>query len=246
MKKKTVKKSKIKNLARFMQPAILKSTFETDFVKTDTWRIFRIMSEFVEGFEELSRVKRGVSFFGSKGLPEDDPHYKKAYKTAYLLAKKGYSVITGAGPGIMEASNRGASDAGGLSVGLNILIPEQQVPNPYINFPMEFRYFFVRKVMFTKYSCAVVVFPGGFGTLDELFEALALIQTQRIKPVPVILVDKKFWKDLLTWLKDKLLKEGTLNRKDLSLFKVVNTPQEVLNAIDDFYKRSKPRRGKKK
>jgi hypothetical protein len=195
------------------------------------------MSEFVEGFEGLSWIKKGVSFFGSKRLSKDHSYYKLAYKTAYLLSKKGYSIITGAGPGIMEAANKGAYKAGGASVGLNILIPAQQIPNSYINYLLGFHYFFVRKVMFTKYSCAFVFFPGGFGTLDELFEILALIQTKRIEPVPVVLVIKKYWKDLLNWFNNELIEKGTLIKEDLNLFKIVDTPKEVLDVINIFYKK---------
>ncbi len=214
-----------------------KSDFENNFIGKDSWRVFRIMSEFVEGFEKLSEIKNAVSFFGSKRLDDSHPYYKLAYRTAKLLAKNGYSIVTGAGPGIMEAANRGAYDAGGVSVGLNILIPEQQVSNPYVNYLLEFRYFFVRKVMFAKYSRAFVVFPGGYGTLDELFETLALIQTQRINPFPIILVKKKFWQKLLDWFKEKLIKEGTLNRRDLFLFKVVEKEREILEGIRKFYKK---------
>jgi uncharacterized protein (TIGR00730 family) len=228
----------------------MKSTFANDFTRTDTWRIFRIMSEFVDGFESTAKIKKGVSFFGSRNLSVQHPYYKLAYATAYLLAEKGYSIITGAGPGIMEAANRGAYEAGGDSVGLNILIPEQQVPNPYINNLMEFRYFFVRKVMFVKNSRASVVFPGGFGTLDEMFETLSLIQTQRIKPIPVIVVGAKFWKDIMVWFKKCLLKPGILEKSDIKLFKTVDKPQEVLRAIESFYRGGKrsfsPARGKKK
>ena len=219
-----------------------KSTFKDDFIRTDTWRIFRIMSEFVEGFEGLSWVKNGVSFFGSKRVTSNHPYYKLAYKTAYFLSKKGYSIITGAGPGIMEAANKGAYDTKGTSIGLNILIPEQQIPNPYVNYLLDFHYFFVRKVMFTKYSCAFVVFPGGFGTFDELFEALALIQTQRIESIPVILVKSKYWKKLIEWFRKELIKESTLVKEDLDLFKIVNTPQEVFNVIKNFYKKRKNER----
>jgi hypothetical protein len=195
------------------------------------------MSEFVEGFEGLSWVKKGVSFFGSKRASPRHPYYKLAYRTAYLLSKKGYTIITGAGPGIMEAANKGALEAKRPSVGLNILIPEQQIPNPYINYLLQFHYFFVRKVMFTKYSCAVVVFPGGFGTLDELFEALALIQTERIEPIPVVLVKRKYWQNLINWFNKELIERGTLIESDLHLFKIVDTPQEVFKSIADFYKR---------
>ncbi|HDN85835.1 MAG: TIGR00730 family Rossman fold protein [Candidatus Omnitrophota bacterium] len=214
-----------------------KIDFTNSFIKQDTWRIFRIMSEFVEGFEGLSRIKKAVSFFGSKRVTSSHPYYKLAYRCAKFLVKNGYSIITGAGPGIMEAANKGAYHAKGRSIGLNILIPEQQVPNPYVNYLLEFKYFFVRKVLFAKYSCAFVVFPGGYGTLDELFEALALIQTHRIKPFPIILVVSNYWKGMLAWFKNTLLSEGTIVKKDLSLFEVVDAPQEVLKAIRKFYRK---------
>jgi uncharacterized protein (TIGR00730 family) len=191
------------------------------------------MSEFVDGFEALAGLGKGISFFGSKRLNPAHPYYKLAYKTAYLLSKKGYSIITGAGPGIMEAANKGAYDAKGISIGMNILIPEQQKPNSYVNYLLEFRYFFVRKVIFTKYSCAFVVFPGGLGTLDELFEALALVETNRIDPIPVVLAGSKYWQGMIAWLKE-LIKEGTLVKNNLKLFKVADTPQEVLKAIKNF------------
>ncbi|MFH1876057.1 MAG: TIGR00730 family Rossman fold protein [Candidatus Omnitrophota bacterium] len=215
----------------------LASDFGGNASHHDTWRIFRIMSEFVEGFEALSVIKRGVSVFGSKRMPPSHPYYKLSCKTAHLLTKKGYTIITGAGPGIMEAANKGALAAGGVSVGLNIVIPEQQKPNPYINYLLEFRYFFVRKVIFTKYSKAFVVFPGGYGTLDELFEALALIQTERIDPIPVVLVGKKFWNGMLSWCKDKLLGEGTLIEEDLKLIYIVDTATEIVSAIERFYRK---------
>lgn len=229
MRKKTISKNKP------FRNKQLKTTFKDDFIQTDTWRVFRIMSEFVEGFEGLSGIKQAVSFFGSKSAPRNSPYYKCAYKTAYLLAKKGYSIITGAGGGIMEAANKGAYEAKGTSVGLNILVPHKQIPNPYITYLMEFRYFFVRKVMFTKHSYAFVVFPGGFGTLDELFETLALIQTQRIEPIPVILVNKSYWEGLISWFKENLIKKRTIEKKDLKLLEIVDTPQEVLKAIKNFY-----------
>ncbi len=224
-----------------ISPAVKKAatTFDDDFVRSDTWRIFRIMSEFVDGFEDLSTIKRGVTIFGSKSLSRNHPYYKCACSTAYLLAKNGYSIITGAGSGIMEAANKGANKAKGVSVGLNILIPKKQVPNPYINYLMEFRYFFVRKVMFTKYSYATVVFPGGFGTMDELFETLSLIQAQRISSIPVILVFEDYWRDIIKWFNERLVKEGAIERKDLKIFKIVNSPAEVLSAIKGFYKGSK-------
>jgi len=217
----------------------VKSTFENDFIGKDSWRVFRIMSEFVEGFEGLSKIKNAVSFFGSKRIKENHPYYQLAYRTAKFLAKKGYSIITGAGPGIMEAANKGAYDAGGVSVGLNILIPEQQTPNPYVNYLLEFRYFFVRKVMFAKYSRAFVVFPGGYGTLDELFETLALIQTHRINPFPIILVKRNYWQGLVDWFKEKLISEGTLIKEDLLLFKIVDKKEEVLEEIRKFYRKKR-------
>ena len=208
-----------------------------DFIKEDPWRIFRIMSEFVDGFEELSNIKKAVSIFGSaKQRKSTKRYYKVAEETAYLLAKNGYSVITGAGGGIMEAGNKGAKRAGGDSVGLNILIPIVQHPNKYVTRLIDFKYFFCRKVMFAKYSKAFVVFPGGFGTLDELFEAMTLVQTERVNPFPVILVGKEYWEGLVSWIKNTLLPEGTIDEVDLKLFSVVDTPQEVMATIDKFYK----------
>ena len=209
-----------------------------DFTKEDPWRIFRIMSEFVDGFEELSNVKKAVSIFGSskhRGITKK--FYKMAEDTAKILASNGYSVITGAGPGIMEAANKGAKSVGGDSIGLNILIPTMQKPNKYVTRLLEFKYFFCRKVMFAKYSMAFVVFPGGFGTLDELFEAITLVQTQRVEPFPVILVGKEYWKGLISWINGTLIREETIEKKDLKLFSVVDTPQEVMAAINAFYKK---------
>ncbi|MDP2928497.1 MAG: TIGR00730 family Rossman fold protein [Candidatus Omnitrophota bacterium] len=209
-----------------------------DFIKEDPWRIFRIMSEFVDGFEELSNIKKAVSIFGSaKHSKSTKRYYKAAEDTARLLVKNGYSVITGAGGGIMEAGNKGAKGAGGDSVGLNILIPIVQKPNKYVTRLIDFKYFFCRKVMFAKYSKAFVVFPGGFGTLDELFEAITLVQTKRVDPFPVILVGKEYWKGLTSWIKNTLLSEGTIDEVDLKLFSVVDTPQEVMAAIDKFYRK---------
>ena len=209
-----------------------------DFTKEDPWRIFRIMSEFVDGFEELSNVKKAVSIFGSskhRGITKK--FYKMAEDTAKILASNGYAVITGAGPGIMEAANKGAKSVGGDSIGLNILIPTMQKPNKYVTRLLEFKYFFCRKVMFAKYSMAFVVFPGGFGTLDELFEAITLVQTQRVEPFPVILVGKDYWKGLISWINGTLIREETIEKKDLKLFSVVDTPQEVMAAINAFYKK---------
>jgi uncharacterized protein (TIGR00730 family) len=223
---------------KFFKTIREESPLKDEFLKSDPWRVFRIMSEFVDGFEGLAGLKKGVSIFGSKRLGPKHPYYQLAYKTAYLLSKRGYGIITGAGPGIMEAANKGAYDAHGLSIGMNILIPEQQKPNPYINYILEFRYFFVRKVIFTKYSRAFVVFPGGLGTFDELFEALALIETDRIDPIPVVLVGSKYWQGLIAWLRH-LMQEGTLVKHNLTLFKIADKPAEVLRAIEDFYRKDK-------
>jgi hypothetical protein len=206
-----------------------------DFASKDLWRVFRIMSEFVDGFEELSRINSAVAIFGSARINNKNKYYKLAQETAYLFAKSGYAIITGAGSGIMEAANKGASQAGGKSIGLNILIPKKQVPNKYITKLIEFRYFFCRKVMFAKYSKAFLVFPGGYGTLDELFEALALVQTARVDTFPIILFCEEFWKPLTNWLTNKLLNK-TISKKDLLLFKVVNSPQEALAVVKKFYK----------
>lgn len=210
-----------------------------NFLTKDTWRIFRIMSEFVEGFEKLSEIKKGISFFGSKRMSPGHKYYKLAYDTAHLAAKRGYSVITGAGQGIMEAASKGAYEAGGVSVGLNILIPEQQITNRYVNYLLDFKYFFVRKVMFTKYSCAFIVFPGGYGTLDELFEALALIQTDRINRVPVVLVGSDYWQGIISWFKGEGIKRQILLEEDLKLFSIADTAEGVLRAVEVFYKKIK-------
>jgi len=211
-------------------------TFELENMEKDTWRVFRIMSEFVEGYEGLNHVKRGVSIFGSKKAGPCSFYYKSAYKTAFLLGKAGFSILTGAGPGIMEAANKGAKESKAESIGLNILIPEQQTPNPYLSYILEFKYFFIRKVMFAKYSKAFVVFPGGFGTLDEFFEALALVQTERIPKFPIILFGSKYWRGLIRWLREVSLERGCLEEKDLKLFKIVDKPLEVVKSIKRFYK----------
>lgn len=207
-----------------------------DFTQEDTWRVFRIMSEFVEGFEILSRIKNAVTFFGSSRISAHSKYYRLAEETAYLFAKNGYAVMTGAGPGIMEAANKGAYKAGGNSIGLNILIPREQVPNKYVKTLIEFRYFFCRKVMFAKYSKAFLVFPGGYGTLDELFESLALIQTQRIRKFPIILFDSKYWQGLIEWLKSQALEKEMIDKKDLNFFQIVETSRQALQRVKKFYK----------
>ena len=205
-----------------------------NFIKEDPWRIFRIMSEFVEGFEELSDIRKAVSIFGSSRLKPQSPYYKLAQKSAGVFAKAGYAIITGAGPGIMEAANKGARDAGVESIGLNILTPIQQRPNEYLTRLLEFRYFFCRRVMFAKYSQACLIFPGGYGTMDEFLEAITLIQTGRMEPRPVILFNRKYWQGLLDWFKDTLVKNKMVDVKDLRIFNVVETPQEALKIVNGY------------
>ncbi|MCG2703024.1 MAG: TIGR00730 family Rossman fold protein [Candidatus Omnitrophica bacterium] len=201
----------------------------------DIWRVFRIMAEFVDGFETLSKVGTAVSIFGSaRKMAKNERYYKIAERIAYLLSRMGITVITGGGPGIMEAANRGAKMAGGKSVGLNIQIPTQQKPNRYITTLLEFRYFFCRKVMFVKYASAFIILPGGFGTLDEFFEAITLIQTGRTEPFPVILVGKKYWQGLIKWLNTTVLRTQSISDNDLHIFEVVDTPEEVIKIIKKF------------
>lgn len=206
-----------------------------DFTSEDTWRVFRIMSEFVEGFETLSRLGKAVSIFGSSRAKPSNKYYKLAEEIAYLLAKEGYVIITGSGPGIMEAANRGAKEAAGHSVGLNIQIPMEQRPNKYVDTLLDFRYFFVRKVMFVKYAKAFVIMPGGYGTLDEFTEAINLIQTERIPKFPVILFGKEYWKGMLDWLKETVLRNGNISRKDLDIFTLADSPKAVVQIIKKFY-----------
>jgi len=201
----------------------------------EPWRVFRIMSEFVDGFESLHKVEKAVSIFGSSRLKKSHKYYRMARKTAEIFAKDGYSVITGAGEGIMEAANMGAKKAGGESIGLNITIPLEQKINNYVTMPLEFRYFFVRKLMFAKYSKAFIAFPGGFGTLDEFFEMVALIQTQRIDPFPVVLVGRDFWKGLMGWLRTRCLKLGAISEEDLNIFAILDDPKKILSFVNDFY-----------
>ena len=208
-----------------------------NFKSDDTWRVFRIMAEFIEGFEILSRVGKAVSIFGSSRVKPDDRYYKMAEELTEILVKEGYAIISGGGPGIMEAANKGAFKAGGESIGLNIEIPREQKPNKFVKTLLNFRYFFCRKVMFVKYASAYVVFPGGYGTMDEFFEALTLIQTKRIKSFPVILVGGEYWRELIEWINGELVKRRCISQKDTNLFHVADTSQEVVKVIKDFYKR---------
>ncbi len=189
------------------------------------------MAEFVDGIETLSSLEPAVTIFGSARCRPDDKYYRMAEDLAGMLAREGYSVITGGGPGIMEAANKGAFEAGGQSVGLNIVLPFEQIMNPYTNIHINFRYFFVRKVMFIKYAMSYVIFPGGFGTMDELFESLTLIQTDKIKPFPVILVGSDFWGGLLNWIRDTMLKEMKILQEDLAIFTVVDSPGDAVEII---------------
>ncbi len=201
------------------------------FLKTDPWRVFRIMGEFVEGFDNLGDITDGVSIFGSARTPPTDPHYQAAVETARLLAGAGIPVITGGGPGIMEAANRGAVEGGGLSIGCNIELPFEQGTNPYVRRSINFRFFFVRKTMFVKYSSAFIVFPGGFGTLDELFEALTLIQTGKVKHFPVILFGSAYWGGLVDWLTETVVKQGKVSARDLALFQVTDDPKVAAGIV---------------
>src|SRR5215212_1404553 len=210
---------------------LLQTPHADEFTHTDTWRVFRIMGEFVEGFDELATVTRGVAVFGSARTPAGDPYYAAAQETAALLAEAGFSVITGGGPGIMEAANRGALDAGGVSIGCNIELPFEQRPNPYQTRSVTFKYFFVRKTMFVKYSRAFVIFPGGYGTLDELFESLTLIQTRKIRNFPVVLFGSKYWGGMMKWVQEIMLPEGKIAADDLRLLHLTDSPSEVVEIV---------------
>jgi hypothetical protein len=200
---------------------------DPSFVHTDPWRVLRIMGEFIDGFDVLARIGLAVTVFGSARTKRDSPYYAAARAVGQGLAERGFAVITGGGPGTMEAANRGASEVGGLSIGCNIELAHEQAPNPYANLSIDFRYFFVRKTMFVKYSEAFVVFPGGFGTLDELFEALTLIQTGKVKRFPVVLYGSEYWSGLLEWVRKALAADGMISEADLSLVQLVDTIDEV-------------------
>ena len=207
-----------------------------EFKVGDTWRMFKILSEFVEGFEKLSKIEPAVSIFGSARAKEDHKDYKKARKLGKMLADNGITVLTGGGPGVMEAANRGATEAGGQSIGVNIELPFEQKPNPYAKKIINFNYFFVRKVMLVKYASAFVIFPGGFGTMDELFEAITLIQTKKMKYFPLILVEKDYWKGLIDWIKDTMLLNGFINKEDLDLIIMEDDLSKIMDIIKEFLK----------
>ncbi len=198
----------------------------------ESWRVLRIMSEFVDGLDTLERIPPAVSVFGSARTRPDNPYYAKAVECGKLLAERGFAVITGGGPGIMEAANKGAADAGGVSVGLNIVLPTEQRPNPFQNVEVDFRYFFIRKVMFVKYARGFIIFPGGFGTMDEYFESLTLIQTLKVVPFPVVLIGTKFWGGLLAWMRSTLDEEHhTISPQDLDLFSVTDDVEEAVRIV---------------
>ncbi|MGD2135559.1 MAG: TIGR00730 family Rossman fold protein [Gemmatimonadales bacterium] len=201
------------------------------FTQTDPWRVLRIMGEFVEGFEELADIGTAVTVFGSARSHPDDPMYRLAAEVTHLLGERGFTILTGAGPGIMEAANKGARDARALSIGLNIELPMEQTANPYLDRIVDFRYFFVRKTMLVKYSSAFLFFPGGFGTMDELFEALTLIQTGKVRNMPVILVGSDYWSGLLGWFRERLLAEGKISPEDLDIFHVVDDAESAVRVI---------------
>jgi uncharacterized protein (TIGR00730 family) len=213
------------------EDSVLLQRRDASFIDTDPWRVLRIVSEFVEGFDALAAIPPAVSVFGSARISEDDPTYAAAQKVGAELAKAGFAVITGGGPGAMEAANRGCRDAGGLSIGCNIELPFEQAMNPYVDLGIDFRYFFVRKMMFVKYAEGFVVFPGGLGTLDELFESLTLIQTGKVRHFPVVLFGGAYWGGLVEWLRQPVLAEGKIAPEDLGLFYVCDDPGEVVPYI---------------
>ena len=212
----------------------------SDVKAHDSWSVFKIMSEFVNGYETLSRIGPCVAIFGSARIKDDNPYYQKAEETAYKLVEKGFGVITGGGPGIMEAGNKGAYEAGGKSVGLNIVLPHEQHSNPYIDSDksINFDYFYIRKTMFTRYSQGFIAFPGGFGTLDELSEALTLMQTNKISNFPIVMFGSSFWNPLVDWFRHTLLENQMIKEEDFGIFHVVDNVDEAVKIIDDFYKKS--------
>ncbi len=211
-----------------------------EFKEQDAWRMFRIMSEFFEGFEKMREVRPAVTLFGSARTLQNADDYKLARDIGYGLSKKGFSIITGGGPGVMEGANLGAHEAGGRSVGCNIELPFEQKPNPYINLPVNFHYFFIRKVMFLRYAAAVIVLPGGFGTMDEMFEVLTLAQTRKIDPIPIVLVNRKFWQGGIDWIQNTILGDRKyIDKKDMEIFHVVDTAEEAIKIVTQYYKYKK-------
>lgn len=216
-------------------PSPPRSTVDHSMLTRESWKIFQIMAEFVEGFEQLSSIKPSVSIFGSARTPEDHPYFKLTQQIAHELSDAGFSIVTGGGPGLMDAGNRGGHAGKSQSVGLNIILPHEQTSNKYQDISLNFRHFFSRKVMFVKYASAYVVMPGGFGTMDEVMESLTLIQTGKSRKIPIVLVGRDFWEGLVDWFKDKLVGEGMISADDMNLFSVVDTAAEVSKVILDFY-----------
>ncbi len=219
------------------QTLLRSKKFHEDFTASDPWRVLRIQGEFVEGFEALSKIGPAVAIFGSARTNPSHPYYEAAVRSANILTKAGLAVITGGGPGIMEAGNRGAFEAGGTSVGCNIQLPFEQIPNLYQNVSLEFRYFFVRKMMFVKYSVALLIFPGGFGTMDELFETLTLSQTHKIEQYPIVLFGKSYWSGLIDWMRDTMLAESCISADDLEIFHLTDSPEEATGVIIESARR---------
>jgi uncharacterized protein (TIGR00730 family) len=220
----------------FLNDFTLLNNMEKQYLVNDlnigeAWRLFKIMGEFVEGVDALHEIGPAVSFFGSARIKPADSIYKKAQKLARLFVKHNFAVITGGGGGVMEAANKGAAEAGGISVGLNIILPHEQAPNPFANITIDFKYFFIRKVMFVKYAAAYIILPGGFGTLDELFEAVTLVQTHRIQPFPLILVGSDYWAGLIDWIKEKLLAEKRISQQDIEILQVMDDPEEIVRTV---------------
>ncbi|HVN97300.1 MAG TPA: TIGR00730 family Rossman fold protein [Syntrophorhabdaceae bacterium] len=205
-----------------------------DMTLKESWRLFHIMAEFVEGFENLAEIQPAITFFGSARCHKGDELYEHTVELARTLAKNGFNIITGGGPGVMEAANKGAKEGGAKSVGINIELPYEQKPNPYSTIRLSFRYFFVRKVMFLKYAMAYIVMPGGIGTLDEFFEAFTLVQTKKMKPFPIILVGSSYWTGLIEWMKTNQLDTGKISKEDLEIFRVMDDPQEIVEYVKKF------------
>ncbi|NHU85521.1 TIGR00730 family Rossman fold protein [Kocuria sp. JC486] len=222
---------------RFLEPEVVAGRAPGDFTRTDPWRVLRIQSEFVDGFDTLARLGPAISVFGSARIQESSAEYAMAREVGQELGKAGYTVITGGGPGVMEAANRGAHDVQASSVGLGIELPHEQGMNPYIDLGINFRYFFVRKTMFAKYSQGFIVLPGGFGTMDELFESLTLVQTGKMTRFPVVLMGGKFWAPLVDWIKDSLVREGMISPEDLDLLYVTDSPSEAVTVMREAHER---------
>ena len=232
-KKKPSKKSAPQQFKR-IEPRLEEIRFleGEDSPAKETWRVFRIMSEFIKGLDKLYGISKAVSMFGSARVKEDSPHYELARKTAFEIGKRGFTIITGGGPGCMEASNKGAKEAGAYSIGLNIKLPFETHVNPYVDMTETFNFFFVRKVMLVKYAHAFVILPGGFGTLDEMFEALTLVQTGKISNFPIILMDSKFWEPMMEWIRGTLVENGMIKKEDLNTIHLVDSPKEAAKIID--------------